>query len=178
MDWPISCHVNVLEIASSYRQWYEEIAVTSRKNIPRAVFLMKESFFEKGFHWPLLCRLLAINTYWLNGGFAQNKWRLSRFQLIIRQSKTTHWKPWWWQNRSKAWDGNSLQWRHNGRNGVSNHQHRDCLLSRLIRPRSKKTPKLRITGLCAGNSPATGDWVWYSHPISIQCHRPSLAIIS
>ena len=46
-------------------------------------------------------------------------------------------------------------WRHNGHNGVSNHQPHDCLLNRLFRPRSKKTSKLRITGLCAGNSPGT-----------------------
>ena len=29
----------------------------------------------------------------------------------------------------------------------------DCLLNRLFRCRSKKTSKLRVTGLCAGNSP-------------------------
>ena len=33
----------------------------------------------------------------------------------------------------------SLQWRHNGRDGVSNHQPRHCLLNRLFRLRSKKT---------------------------------------
>ena len=42
-----------------------------------------------------------------------------------------------------------LRWRHNGRNGVSNHQPHDCLLNRLFRRRSKKTSKLRFTGLCA-----------------------------
>ena len=47
----------------------------------------------------------------------------------------------------------TLQWRHNGRDGVSNHQPRDWLLNRLFRRRSKKTSKLRVTGLCAGNSP-------------------------
>ena len=46
-----------------------------------------------------------------------------------------------------------LQWRHNGRDGFSNHQHQDCLLNRLFRRRSKKTSKLRVTGLCEGNSP-------------------------
>ena len=30
------------------------------------------------------------------------------------------------------------------------------LLRRLFRRRSKKTSKLRVTGLCAGNSPVTG----------------------
>ena len=51
-----------------------------------------------------------------------------------------------------------LQWRHNGRNGVSNHQPHHCLLNRLFRRRSKKTAKLRVTGLCAGNSPVTGEF--------------------
>ena len=48
---------------------------------------------------------------------------------------------------------NALRWRHNGRDSVSNHQPHDCLLNRLFRRRSKKTSKLRVTGLCAGNSP-------------------------
>ena len=52
----------------------------------------------------------------------------------------------------------SLQWRHNGRDGVSNHQPHHCLLNRLFRPRSKKTSKLRVTGLCAGNSPVAGEF--------------------
>ena len=47
----------------------------------------------------------------------------------------------------------SLQWRHNGRHSVSNHQPHDCFLNRLFRRRSKKTSKLCVTGLCAGNSP-------------------------
>ena len=52
---------------------------------------------------------------------------------------------------------NTLRWRHNDHAGVSNHQSRDCLLNRLFRRRSKKTSKLRVTGLCAGNSPGTGE---------------------
>ena len=52
----------------------------------------------------------------------------------------------------------TLHWRHNKRCGVSNHQHHHCLLNRLFRSRSKKTSKLRVTGLCAGNSPVTGEF--------------------
>ena len=51
-----------------------------------------------------------------------------------------------------------MQWRHNGRDVVSNHQPDDCLLSRLFKRRSKKTSKLRVTGLCVGNSPVTGEF--------------------
>ena len=52
----------------------------------------------------------------------------------------------------------SLQWRHNDHDSVSNHQPHDCLLNRLFRLRSKKTSKLRVTGLCVGNSPVTGEF--------------------
>ena len=71
---------------------------------------------------------------------------------------------------------NSLQWRHNGSYGVSNHRRLDCLLNRLFRRRSKNTLKLCVTGLCEGNSPVTGGFpaqmanyaenvsIWWSHP--------------
>ena len=51
-----------------------------------------------------------------------------------------------------------LQWRYNEHDGVSNHQPNDCLLTRLFRRRSKKTSKLQVTSLCAGNSPVTGEF--------------------
>ena len=49
-------------------------------------------------------------------------------------------------------------WHHNGRDAVSNNQPHDCLLNRLFMRRSKKTSKLRVTGLCAVNSPVTGEF--------------------
>ena len=52
----------------------------------------------------------------------------------------------------------ALLWRHNGLDSVSNHQPHNCLVSRLFRSRSKKTSKLRVTGLCVGNSPETGEF--------------------
>ena len=55
------------------------------------------------------------------------------------------------------WTKKTLRWRHNGRDGVSNHQPHDCLLNRLFGRRSKWTSKLRVTGLCVGNSPGTGE---------------------
>ena len=58
----------------------------------------------------------------------------------------------------EAWMAYPLQCRHNGRDGVSIHQPHDSLLNCLFSWRSKKTSKLRVTGLCAGNSRATGDF--------------------
>ena len=76
-------------------------------------------------------------------------------------------RPLLWCFRSE-WDGHhcysttpcgaTLQWRHNEHDGVSNHQPDNCLLNRLFRRRSKKTWKLRVTGLCERNSPVTGEF--------------------
>ena len=42
--------------------------------------------------------------------------------------------------------------------GISNHWHIGCLLNRLLRGRSKKTSKFRVTGLCEGNSLVTSEF--------------------
>ena len=52
----------------------------------------------------------------------------------------------------------TYKWRHNGCDGIPNHQPHDCLLNRLFRRGSMKTSKLRVTDLCAGNSPLTGEF--------------------
>ena len=90
-----------------------------------------------------------------------------------------------WQNKTRQFFevslafmiSNSLQWRHNGRDDVSNHQPHDCLLNRLFRRRSKRTSKLRITSLFVGNSPGTGEFptqmasnaenvsIWWCHHV-------------
>ena len=55
------------------------------------------------------------------------------------------------------WNTTHITVTHNRRDGASNHQPHDCLLNRLFRRRSKKSSKLRVTGLCAGNSPVTSE---------------------
>ena len=52
----------------------------------------------------------------------------------------------------------TLQWRNNGLESVSNHQPCHCSLSRLLGRISRKTSKLRVTGLCAGNSPVPDEF--------------------
>ena len=64
----------------------------------------------------------------------------------------------WWSQKLRRNMSKPLQWRHNDHDGVSNHQHHGCLLNRLFGHRSKKTSRLRVTGLCAGNSPDTGEF--------------------
>ena len=61
---------------------------------------------------------------------------------------------------------------------VSIHQPHQCLLNHLFGRRSQKTPKLRVTGLCAGNSPGTGEFpaqmasnaenvsIWWRHHVN------------
>ena len=72
----------------------------------------------------------------------------------------------------------SLRWRNNERDGVPDHLPNECLLNRLFRRRSKKTSKLRVTGLCARNSLVTGEFhvqtasnagnvaIWWRHRVT------------
>ena len=76
----------------------------------------------------------------------------------IRQQQRAILMPIVWQMWLLCTLRTPLRWRHNGRDSVSNRQPHDCLLNRLFRRRSKKTSKLRVTGLCAGNSPGTGEF--------------------
>ena len=71
---------------------------------------------------------------------------------------------------TETYNTTSFRWRHDGRDSVSNHQPHDCLLNCLFRRWSKKTSKLRVTGLCAGNSLGTGEfddvimvYAWWCH---------------
>ena len=54
----------------------------------------------------------------------------------------------------------SLQWRHNGCDGVFNHRFFDCLFNRFFRCRSKRTSQsqLSVTGLWKENSLVTGEF--------------------
>ena len=47
----------------------------------------------------------------------------------------------------------------------------DCLLNRLFRRRSQKPSKLSVTGLCAGNSPVTGEF-----PAQTACNEENVSI--
>ena len=82
----------------------------------------------------------------------------------------------------------TLQSRHNGCDGVLNHQCLDCLLNLLIRHRSKKLSKLRVTGLCAGSSPGAGgfptqmasyaenDSIWWRHHAYLEISAQQAAV--
>ena len=85
-------------------------------------------------------------------------------------------------SKIKLWGG-SLQKRHNDRNGVSNYRRIDCLLNYLFRHRSKKTSKLRVTGLHGEYSPVTTEFraqrasyadnvsIWWSHHMVCICRQ-------
>ena len=58
-----------------------------------------------------------------------------------------------WISRTPIWRSpDTLQWRYDERDDISDHQPHECLFNSLFRRRSKK---LRDIDLCAGNSPVT-----------------------
>ena len=98
---------------------------------------------------------MSYTIYHYNSDGCKGMGRLSRYDDFHYKDKTV-------MRPSYLYHGNpyagTLQWRHNGRDSVSNHQPHDCLLNGLFRRRSKETWKLRVTGLCVGNSPGTGEF--------------------
>ena len=85
-----------------------------------------------------------------------------------------------------AW---TVKWRNNECDGVSHHWRLHCLLNRLLARRSKKTSKLRVTGLCEGYPPVTSGFpsqrssnakvvsIWLRHhaPVGMSCIHSIIA---
>ena len=103
----------------------------------------KQKLYEKQhlFHWAIYSSAIFLGKY--SFWFEINKVAICLH--IVTRELFHH-------------DFSALQWRHNGHDGISNHQAHGCLLNRLFRHRSKKTTKLCVTGLCEGNSPITGEF--------------------
>ena len=104
--------------------------------------------------WDVITRPALDSCFWYNHDDV-TKWKhfpryLSFVRGVHRPPVCMYWIPYI--------HSFPLQWRHNERDGVSNHRRLDCLLSRFFRCRSKNTSKFRVTGLCEGNSPVTGEF--------------------
>ena len=99
----------------------------------------------------LFSTLTQYGWYW---AITRKKWN-SLMNTRVPLVKGAFVSPWQFDidTQHRQHQNQTLQWRHNGRDSVSNHQPQDCLLNRQFRRRSKKTSKLRVTGLCVGNSP-------------------------
>ena len=102
------------------------------------------SYFDFGFTTPYGTHFIGFTTHkcWLIWWFKD---------VMIALISHPQYLPYEWQYITST----SLQWRNNGRDGVSNQQPYHCLLTCLFRSRSKEISKLSVTGLCAGNSPVT-----------------------
>ena len=87
-------------------------------------------------------------------------WLLFLFKLSNDEGNSPHKIDYYrtTTKHTKAQTVCTLLWRHNGLDCVFNHQPHECLLNRLFGHRSKKTSKFRVTGLCVGNSPETGEF--------------------
>ena len=104
---------------------------------------------ERGIHRVLLCG----SGLWPNGACPYNCDWMHRNKSIQQHDGDTGFVT--LNAHNKTWNMRavlSLHWRRNDHDGVSNHQPPGCLLNRFFRRRSKKTSKLRVSGLCVGNS--------------------------
>ena len=115
-------------------------------------FLMVQHFSVQ---IAFLCHVYSSKTSFMNSYLACH---LTNIVIICTVSVLSEVLIWCYMvitRKSKPLDGgnrtrtvSTLQWRHNGRSGVSNHPPYQCVLNRLFRHRSKQTSKLCVTGLC------------------------------
>ena len=99
-------------------------------------------------HWHLTILISFINplhieSFWEN--FRTDFIIFYNFSMSRRSSKIIH----------RGRQGPTIQWRHNERDGVSNHM-RSLFARPFVQEEIKKTSKLRVTALGEGNPPVTG----------------------
>ena len=117
----------------------------------------------------------AMAANWWHGTNNKNGHKSAFWVLIATVNKVK-------RLRERDRPANTLQWRHNERGSTPNHERLHCLLNCRFRCRSKKTSKLRVTGLCARNSPVTGEfsaqkadnaesvYIWWRHHETDRMH--------
>ena len=113
-----------------------------------AVDIFKWIFLNKNGTIPIQISLkfvqLTVNQHWLR------KW-------LGAEQATIHCLNEWWSSSPTHICGTGGKWLSGSAHyndvitgdSVSNHKPHDCLLNRVFRRRSKKTSKLRVTGLCS-----------------------------
>ena len=132
--WDLILHEGKFQLcALIVEEWYKlwiHVHVSS-ENLGRKGLINYEEYIDQRAPWGGISTTSAISVL-------RNDWKRKYILYFLGKIEL---------------DRRSLHWRHNDHDGVSNHQPHGCLLNRLFRRRSKKTSKLRVTGLCVGNSP-------------------------
>ena len=118
---------------------------------------------EKHFIWHWMVMAIdQVMTWSATLDYMDMDWAIVR-----KHNVSPHWLRPYEAMKNSIMSACALRWRHDGRVVVSNHQPRDCSLKRPFRRRSK----LRDTGLCAGNSPMTGEF-----PAQMASHAENVSI--
>ena len=93
---------------------------------------------------------------WSEFGKQQNIVEKIRLHIYTETEMLSFWRNFrhWIHQKLSFWPLFTVT--SHGHHGVSNYQELHCLFYRLFRCTSKKTSKLRLTGFCEGNPPATG----------------------
>ena len=183
-DWPsLNITMNKIDI-----QWGRYLFSCAHVTIAKSITETEMSSFWWNFHhwlhwklskWQLPVQpVMKISSKWRHFRFSDCADIIAALHHNVNKGK--------WGTMLMCENHLSLRWRHNDHAGVSNHQPHGCLLNRLFRRKSKKTSKLRVTGLCAGNSPGTGEFpaqmasyaenvsIWWRHHVDHHLWTPDV----
>ena len=152
----LSCDFRPLTVISDDFRWFFFVKLSQGKTHSgrnRSLMLMRNGVHPRGFVFHRNHSLSLVIS-----GIQTQSSELRSARASMMDSVFTTYMDRWLTFIKRNLSSISLQWRHNGHDSVSNHQPHHCLSNRLFRRRSKKTSKLRVTGLWAGNSPGTGEF--------------------
>ena len=155
----ITSHVASFKSASSWQRPYAWHCISFSNESERDPTNLHPHHFpimkpdSSAGHWKSGFLIKLLDTLWpALLSFNKRPAKLQCLSAIMRQApyNRRHLTPLGIAHTVRCRYKTVLKWRHNERDGVSNHQPHDCLLNHLFRHRSKKTSKLRVTGLCEG----------------------------
>ena len=148
--------------------WSHQVFITER--VPRAESQYNKVWYRADFRlapsqWETSLQSNAV-SHWLGANLESALWYIVCSNAIIMLINEDHWVHFeltkdTHTSPSLGWAMGCLmyflplQWSHNEHVSASNHLRLNCLLNCWFRRRSRKASKLRVTGLCTGNSSVT-----------------------
>ena len=154
IHWGRMTHIYVSKLGHHWFRWWLVACSAPRHYLNLSRFISKDDVFLISFQWNFNLKMKQFSLNKINYKISSAAWQQSCIgrNVMEREELKT------WTALVAGHQQEPLQWRHNEHDGVSYHQPYDCLLNRLLKTQLKETSKLRVTSVCAWNSPGPGEF--------------------
>ena len=133
-QWETALHWNIVSHwLGAYTKWSPNHTINRHVQFAQTCHIALQFYHEEHFSLiKLLTEKYRVDNWVENNNPNKTDWQRSLGDIESSKSTITMRRT-----RDNSRGDHSLEWRHNERNGVSNHQPHDCFLSRLFGRKSK-----------------------------------------